>query len=154
MGLFFLYFFVELCYNKNNYLLWNLKREGDANMKPHCFKIAIVKNELLRNKRAGHSYHDMFLTREQEAYAQKLCETYGWRKEEILHRVQTKCFKDIRQKSELLKKIHSAKRENKETIALRLSETDKKVLMENGVKYWPIKFRIYFKSKSKLPKNA
>ena len=66
--------------------------------------------------------------------------------EEYLYEIRTKTFKNVRGlQNDKLVELHFAGKNKKRSIVRQLSNEDKEVFSEYGVKYRPVKYKIYLK---------
>lgn len=71
-------------------------------------------------------------------------EELGYRVEPYLYAIRTRTFKNIRNlNSTLLKDLHHMKKNGKDLEVRMLKHGDKEVLDKYGIKYYPIKYKIY-----------
>ena len=109
-------------------------------MKNNDLKYSKIKHQLLEKKERGENFVIWSLNSEQKEYVQKL----GFKTVPYIFRISTKkiIFKDVRNKSAILKEIHYASRENKSRIFRKLNHSDRRLLNEYGVYYTPYKYKV------------
>lgn len=68
-----------------------------------------------------------------------------YRIEEWLYSVSTRKSANLRGTAPLLKELHYRYKRGAKSVVMKLTENDKKILSECGIKYQPFKFKIYLK---------
>lgn len=110
-------------------------------MRNKQYQLSKVRRTLKERERNGVPYVIWKLSPEQKEEVEK-----WWYTEEYLYSIRTRQFPNIRDfSSNLLKDLHYARKRGKLMIVRKLKEPDKEVLEEQGIRYYPIKFKIYLR---------
>lgn len=109
-------------------------------MKSHDLENSKIKKQLLAKRSKGESFVIWNLTPQQVEFVQNL----GFEIIPYIFRISTKkiLFKDVRNKSAILKEIHYASRDKKSRIFRKLNHSDRRLLKEYGVYYTPFKYKV------------
>lgn len=109
-------------------------------MKSHDLENSKIKKQLLTKKNRGENFVIWSLTPQQVEFIQGL----GFETIPYIFRISTKkiLFKDVRNKSAILKEVHYASRDRKSRIFRKLNHSDRRLLKEYGVYYTPFKYKV------------
>ena len=109
-------------------------------MKSHDLENSKIKKQLLTKKNRGENFVIWSLTPQQVEFIQGL----GFETIPYIFRISTKIilFKDVRNKSAILKEVHYASRDRKSRIFRKLNHSDRRLLKEYGVYYTPFKYKV------------
>lgn len=111
-------------------------------MKNKCYLQSKLKKELDIKRNKGVKVLVWKLSKERK----EEIENMGYRVEPYLYSIRTRMFGNIRNiKSTLLKDLHYMKKRGKDYEVRFLKKDDKKILDEMGIKYYPVKYKIYLK---------
>jgi len=111
-------------------------------MKKDCYELKYLKHDLRQKREAGIKVLEWKLTAEKKEYIENL----GYRVEPYLYEIKTKKFYNVRNlQSTLLKDLHYKNKRGKKGMVRALKRGDKQILDEYGIRYYPVKYRIYLR---------
>jgi len=109
-------------------------------MKNKCYQESKMKKQLIQMRKEGREYVIWKLSSIQLEELKRI----GYRVEPFIYLIETRTFYDIRSvRSTLLKDIHYAKKRKKYNMVRKLKATEIELLEELGIKYKPLKYKIY-----------
>lgn len=116
-------------------------------MKNKCYKQSKLKKQLAEKRNQGVK---VIIWRLTPAKKQEI-EELGYLVEPYLFSIKTRTFHNIKNvSSTLLKDLHYMKKRGKEYEVRTLKRGDKETLEEYGIKYRPVKYKIYLRWKELL----
>lgn len=111
-------------------------------MKNKCYKQSKLKKDLAQKREQG----TKILIWNLSPNKRQDIEALGYRVEPYLYSIKTRTFYNVRNlKSTLLKDLHFMKKSGKDYAVRQLKRGEKAILDEYGIKYNPVKYKIYLK---------
>ena len=111
-------------------------------MKNKQFKLKQLKEKLRYRKEKG----DKFVTWSLSKQALEYLIESGYRVEVELFQIKTRTFQNPKNINGILKDIHYTKKKGLKTLTRKLKKDQIRALDEYGVKYYPLKYKIFLKS--------
>lgn len=108
-------------------------------MKKEQYENSKLKKQLIIKKESGVKELQWKLTRQQKEYLEHL----GYKIEPVLYCVRTKKFYNLNNLPPLLRNIHYKNKNGRTSVVLSLKATERKLLDEYGLSYYPYKYKIY-----------
>ena len=115
-------------------------------MKNKNYQQAILKKQLRQKKENGVKFLIWQLTPEKK----EIIEQFGYYVEPYLYQITTRTFCNLKTlKSNLLKDLHYMNKRGKRFEVRKLKSKEKKILDDFGIKYKPVKYKIYLVPRGK-----
>ena len=108
-------------------------------LKKKQYESSKLKKQLEEKKRQGIKTLEWKLTKQQRNYIEQI----GYYTKPIFYYVKTRQFYNVSTLAHILKDIHYKNKRGKSTIVLKLKESDRELLDEYKVIYYPCKYRIH-----------
>ena len=109
-------------------------------MKQKCYRENVMKKKL--TERRNHGTKVLIWTL--NASTKAIIEDLGYSVEPYLYKVPTRKFANIKGiKNTLIKDLHYSYQSGKKFVVSSLKHGDRKILDDYGIRYEPIKFKIY-----------
>lgn len=111
-------------------------------MKNKCYRQCKMKKQLIQKRNEGREFVVWKLNPTQK----QDIETLGYKVEPFIYLIETRTFCNIKKiRSTFLKDIHYARKRKKSHLARPLKQGEIDLLEEYGVKYSPLKYKIYLR---------